>query len=238
MLVAKWNDWEFKVEAHYIHSFSELLFDFEAETEEVTNGTQKYVKLKHQKARSATLKVPLDAKTGADVPAALAWLQSAVYHGTSAHFYLGAEKLLPCELMLTRVRVTKSEVTPLWSRETAREKRANLLLPQQPKAPAPIGMALSYAEVELTFTQSARMDGTEDQGETGSSNNSGGGGGSSGSGGGSKKASVTQNTSATLNLSVLGAAAGAVTAAKATNINASRASAASKSITAKANKGR
>lgn len=210
MVIAKWGDRSFYVKTNTIYSFSKLMYEFEAETEEVTNGTQRFIKVKAQKPRSTTLKVLLDARLGTDVRKHIDWYLDRVYKGSSAYLYVQGKKLLPCELIITKAAVSSMEL-------------------------APDGKMI-MAEMELTFTQSTRMDGTEyiapEPVVTNSGGGGGGGGGGSRGGSGSKKP-PSKPSGLAVGAALIGAAAGAVAAARSIISNASRASKVIKTLTGK-----
>lgn len=135
MVIAEWNGHSFEVSPQRIISFKDLKVTGSTETKKVTtSGKEQAVSVKNGNARNVTMTAILNYVTGCTnvQDEALSFVDEATA-GTEAYLYVSGEKLFTCLMMLTKASVGTIEMAPngMWT----------------------------YAEVELTFDQSSKLDG-------------------------------------------------------------------------------
>ena len=96
---------EIVVNPTLIQSFSDLSIKGSSETEEKTGNGEKYVSWKNAKPFEVGLTVELNAYLGSNVKQEAMSLVEEAGRGESSYFYLGGEKLLPCQLMLVEAGI-------------------------------------------------------------------------------------------------------------------------------------
>ena len=116
--MGRWNNHVFEVSPELIRSWNGLTIKAGCETTDKDYQNKKHVDFKKGNATSVTLTVMLNAFTGCDVRReAMDFLDDA-QHGGKGYFYVGEEKLVPYELMLTDATVNEIQISPngLWIR--------------------------------------------------------------------------------------------------------------------------
>lgn len=103
--IGKWLGHSFVVNPTLIQSFSDLSIKGSSETEEKTGNGEKYVSWKNAKPFEVGLTVELNAYLGSNVKQEAMSLVEEAGRGESSYFYLGGEKLLPCQLMLVEAGI-------------------------------------------------------------------------------------------------------------------------------------
>lgn len=110
--IASWNGHTFTVSPTLIRGFTGLTIKGSSETEDKTSDSQKYVSRKNAKPSEVSMTAELNALTGCSVRSeAMAFISDA-RNGISGYFYLGGEKLLPYQLMLTEASITDTVIAP------------------------------------------------------------------------------------------------------------------------------
>lgn len=108
--IASWNGHTFTVSPTLIRGFTGLTIKGSSETEDKTSDSQKYVSLKNAKPSEVAMTAELNALTGCNVRSeAMAFISDA-RNGKKGYFYLGGEKLLPYQLMLTEASITDTVI--------------------------------------------------------------------------------------------------------------------------------
>lgn len=149
--IVKWGDFKFSVTPNDIVGVKDISLSGSCDTEEKESGKEKYAKYKSAKPMEFSVKVILNAYLTSDVKGRTLELVKASMNGKSKYLYMGNEKLFTSRFMLTAAKVGKVTLAA--------------------------GNTWVSAEIDLTFKQSTKYDGTKPS--------SGGGGG----GGGGKKKS-------------------------------------------------
>ncbi len=162
--VARWNNRTFEVSPELIRGFTGLQIKGSSETEDKEISKEKFVTRKNAKPTEISLTVGLNALLGCDVRNEAMQFIADAKAGETGYFYIGNKKLVTCQLMLTEASISETQITAS-------------------------GKWVS-AQVQLSFKQASKDDGTT------SAPSPGGGGGYSGAIG-----------------AVIGAAVGTVTAA-------------------------
>lgn len=148
----------FTVMPALVRSFSDLTIKGSSETEDMEGDGQKYVSRKNSKPAEITLTVRLNAAAGVNVrDEAMAFVTEA-QSGVTDYFYVGTQKLVTCQVMLTDAQVSEVRMTPS-------------------------GNWMS-ADVKLTLKQGSNADGIMNGSPVSASGGGGGGGGGGGSSGG------------------------------------------------------
>lgn len=158
--IANWNGHTFEVSPTLIRGFTELRIEGGCETTTKNSSKQKYEERKYGESPTISMKVHLNAQLGVtDVYAEAMELLKEATEGACDYFYLGSSKLVPAKLILTRASIAEIVHLPM------------------------SGNTWISCDVQLTFKQGTKNDGS-----------SGSGSGSSGGGSKSKKASVKKST--------------------------------------------
>ena len=106
MTIGNWNGYTFEVSSKLIRGFNGLSIKGSCETKDKKSGKQKYVTRKAAQPAEISLTVQLNALTGVtDVRSEGMKLIKASRDGTSAYFYIGRSKLVPCKVMLVSATV-------------------------------------------------------------------------------------------------------------------------------------
>lgn len=106
MTIGNWNGYTFEVSSRLIRGFNGLSIKGSCETKDKKSGKQKYVKRKAAQPAEISLTVQLNALTGVtDVRSEGMKLVKSARDGTSAYFYIGDSKLVPCKVMLVSATV-------------------------------------------------------------------------------------------------------------------------------------
>ena len=118
MEVARWGGHIFEVSPDVIRSFDKLTIKAGSDTDEKTNSKQKYLARKNGKATEVSLTAGLNAFTGADVRAEAMAFADEAQQGKADWIYVGGEKLVPCQLMLTDATVEEIAIAAggAWTR--------------------------------------------------------------------------------------------------------------------------
>ena len=122
MEVARWGGHTFEVSPEVIRSFDKLTVKGGSDTDDKIQSKQKYLTRKNGKPTEVGMNVVLNAFTGADVRSeAMAFVDEA-QKGKSDWIYVGGEKLVPCQLMLTEAAVEEIAITPggVWTRASVK----------------------------------------------------------------------------------------------------------------------
>ena len=172
LVVGQWNEHEFKVSPTLIRGFSALKIKASSETEDVTDGAEKYVKFKNGNPSEVNLTVHLNKSLGCDVETeAMAFLDDASA-GATGYFYIAGKKLVTCQLMLTDASIGEFALSP-------------------------DGVWLS-AEIQLTMKKASKDDGSLAGAAPAPAASSGGGGGGGSKKTSVKKTSTTTSKKATV----------------------------------------
>lgn len=108
--IASWNGHTFTVSPTLIRGFTGLTIKGSSETEDKTSDSQKYVSRKNAKPSEVAMTAELNALTGCNVRSeAMAFISDA-RNGKKGYFYIGGEKLLPYQLMLTEASITDTVI--------------------------------------------------------------------------------------------------------------------------------
>lgn len=120
--IGRWNRHRFVVSSEVIRSFDNLNITASSETEDKESDKQKYVSYKNAKPTQITIDVRLSAQLGCDVRTEAMGMVEDASKGVSDYFYVGKEKLVSCQLMLTDTNVTEVGVTydGTWSQATVK----------------------------------------------------------------------------------------------------------------------
>lgn len=106
MTIGNWNGYTFEVSSKLIRGFNGLSIKGSCETKDKKSGKQKYVTRKAAQPAEISLTVQLNALTGVtNVRSEGMKLVKAARNGTSAYFYIGDSKLVPCKVMLVSATV-------------------------------------------------------------------------------------------------------------------------------------
>jgi len=157
--IVRWGDFKFSVTPKDIVGVRDISLSGSCETEEKESGGEKYVKLKNRKPIEFTVKVLLNAYLTEDVKGKTVDLITTSTKGQSNYLYLGNEKLLTPRFMLTAAKAGKVTIAA--------------------------GNTWVSSEIELTFRQSTKYDGTKSKSK------------SKKSGGSKKKSTKTRGTKST-----------------------------------------
>lgn len=191
--IGSWNGHQFIVSPTLIRGFTNLSISGASNTETSTSAEQDFMTRKSGKPVEITLTVELHACTGCDVRGESLALVKQARSGAKDFLYVGQQKLVTCQLMLTKADVNEIVL-------------------------APNGKMVS-AKVALTLGQASMNDGSMPAVSTPSGGEGGSGGGGGSSGGGSGKASTKSNidiSKLTIG-TVIGTVAGVGLAASSTN---------------------
>ena len=110
--MGSWNGHKFVVSPTLIRSFERLSFTGSSNTDTTTSDGQEFVTRKSGKPLEITLTVSLNASTGSNVRSeALAFVAQA-RDGHKNYLYVGSQKLVECQLMLTKAAVTETKYAP------------------------------------------------------------------------------------------------------------------------------
>ena len=155
-VIAQWNGHTFEVGSQLIRGFTDLQVSGGCETTDKNTYKLKYKEHKYGEVPKISLTVHLNALTGVTNvwDEAMQYIDEATA-GATDYFYTGGYKLIPAEMMLTKAQVTEVVMMPGRGDEWI------------------------SADVQLTFEQGTKSDG---------SSSSGGGGGKGGKGSWLKKA--------------------------------------------------
>jgi hypothetical protein len=162
MEIGRWNGYIFEVSPSVVRGFTGLSVKASCETEDQETDGQKILTRKAANPAEATLTVQLCAYLGCDVRAEADAFLADAQNGAKDYFYVGGQKLLTCQMMLTDASVEEIQTAP--------------------------GGAWTSCTVKLTMKQATKAEGAAEGEDTGS----GSGTGSTGGGAAStaKKASV------------------------------------------------
>ena len=143
-VIAQWNGHTFEVGSKLIRGFTELSITGGCETTDKNTDKQKYKEHKYGEAPKITLTVQLNALTGVTN----VWSEAMQYideaaAGATDYFYTGGYKLVPAKMMLTKAQV--SEIVMMPGR----------------------GDEWISADVQLTFEQGTKLDGSSGGGGKG-----------------------------------------------------------------------
>lgn len=109
--MGRWAGHAFIVSPNLIRSWSDLQIKGSSGTENTESDGQQYVTRKKGNAAELSFTLRLHALTGCSVrEEAMAFVEEAMA-GESDYFYIGGEKLLPCQMMLTDATVSETEIT-------------------------------------------------------------------------------------------------------------------------------
>lgn len=186
--IARWNNHTFEVSPGLIRGFTGLQIKGSSETEDKEISKEKFVTRKNAKPTEISLTVNLNALLGCDVRSEAMQFIADAKAGATGYFYIGDKKLVTCQLMLTEASISETQITAKGKWVTA--------------------------QVQLSFKQASKDDGT-----TSAPAATGGGGGYSG-GGGSASGIIGAAIGA-----VQGAVAGVLSKVKSTITGAKKASA-------------
>lgn len=185
--VAKWNNHTFEVSPGLIRGFTGLQIKGSSETEDKEINKEKFVTRKNAKPTEISLTAVLNALLGCDVRNEAMQFVADAKAGKTGYFYIGNKKLMTCQLMLTEADVSETQITAS-------------------------GKWVS-AQVQLSFKQASKDDGSTSAQSTGGSSGSTGSTGSEiGTGIGAAVGAVAGATAA----AIAKAAETIVTAKKAT----------------------
>ncbi len=146
--IGRWNNHIFEVSPNVMRSFDDLTVVGQAETEEKTAGSQKYVSYKNGGSVKVTMTIILSALLGCNVRDEAMALVDEARNGSEDYLYLDGKKLVTCPLMLTNAEISQTEIGA--------------------------GNQWLYAEAKVTFKQCDKFDG--EAGGSGSSGGGSGGG--------------------------------------------------------------
>ena len=110
--IASWNGHTFTVSPTLIRGFTGLTIKGSSETEDKTSDSQKYVSRKNAKPSEVSMTAELNALTGCSVRSEAMDFISDARNGKKGYFYIGGEKLLPYQLMLTEASITDTVIAP------------------------------------------------------------------------------------------------------------------------------
>jgi hypothetical protein len=103
--IGRWNGHKFEVSSSLIRSFTGLQINGSSETEDKEDGSQKYVSRKKGKPVEVSFTIHLNARLGCNVRSEALEFVSEARAGKKDYFYVGNEKLVTCQLMLTDATV-------------------------------------------------------------------------------------------------------------------------------------
>lgn len=117
-----WNGHVFTVSPSLIRGFTGLTIKGASETTAKTSGNQQYLARKAGKPVEVSLTVELNAHTGSNVRTEAILFVSQARSGAKAYFYVGANKLMACKLMLVEASVEETQIAPNGKWTSARVK--------------------------------------------------------------------------------------------------------------------
>ena len=107
-----WNGHSFTVSPQVIRSFADLNISASSETSDKKEGSQGIVAWKNGNAAEVSFSVTLSALTGCDVRTEALQFIDEARSGAKDYFYVGGQKLLTCQLMLTDAQVSDTVLAP------------------------------------------------------------------------------------------------------------------------------
>lgn len=107
-----WNGHSFTVSPQVIRSFADLSISASSETSDKKEGSQGIVAWKNGNAAEVSFSVTLSALTGCDVRTEALQFIDEARSGAKDYFYVGGQKLLTCQLMLTDAQVSDTVLAP------------------------------------------------------------------------------------------------------------------------------
>lgn len=137
--MGRWNGHVFEVSPGLIRGWAELKITAGCETTELNYQGKKYAEMKMGKGTSVSLVVGLNALTGCDVREEAMRFADEAQRGEKAYFYVGDQKLVPCELMLTDATISNIEITNngIWVRADAELTMKQASKDDRDEAPRP-----------------------------------------------------------------------------------------------------
>lgn len=111
MDIIKWGSISFYVNSTAIRGIKNLSFSASCETEDTTEGEEKYVKRKNANPYEFSMTAILMAALGENVQATALLLTEAARKGTSGYMYCGTSKLFPFNLMATSASVSNIQIS-------------------------------------------------------------------------------------------------------------------------------
>lgn len=112
METGRWNGHVFTVSPNLIRGFTGLSITGASETKNKASGGQQYVTKKAGKPAEVNLIVGLNALTGCRVRDEAMALVEDARKGATNYFYVGAKKLMTCQMMLTEANVEEVVIGP------------------------------------------------------------------------------------------------------------------------------
>lgn len=182
--IGSWNGHKFIVSPTLIRGFTGLSITGESNIENKETGGQEYATRKSGKPIEINLTAELHRCTGCDVRSEALALAFQARDGAKGYFYIGASKLMACQLLLTKATINETHFSP--------------------------NGTLTAAKVAMTMRQCSKNDGTSAVVHSGGGGNSGS---SSGGSSGSKKSSTKKkSTTSTKNKSAIGTTSASIAA--------------------------
>lgn len=122
MEIARWGGHIFEVSPEVIRSFDKLTVKSGSDTDEKTQNKQKYLTRKNGKATEVSLTATLNAFTGSDVRKEAMTFVDEAQSGLTDWIYIGGEKLVPWQMMLTDASVEEIAITTggIWTRASVK----------------------------------------------------------------------------------------------------------------------
>lgn len=102
----------FFIKNNEIRGVKELSIQASAETEDTTNGGEKYAKKKNSGSYKINLTAVLNAALGVDVQELALRITECARTGETGYFYTGGSKLLPSMFMAADAKISNLQMTP------------------------------------------------------------------------------------------------------------------------------
>lgn len=112
MEIGRWNGHSFEVSPSVVRGFTGLAVKASCETEDQEADGQKLLARKAANPAEATLTVQLSAFLGCDVRAEADAFLADAQNGAKDYFYVGGQKLLTCQMMLTDASTEEIQIVP------------------------------------------------------------------------------------------------------------------------------
>ena len=110
--ILKWSGYTFCVKPTFIQGIRDIAIKSSSETEDSTEGEEKYVKRKNAAPHEINFTALLNAYLGVDVKTTALGLLEAARKSEQGYIYMAGAKLLSCQFMAISAEVTELEIAP------------------------------------------------------------------------------------------------------------------------------
>lgn len=110
--ILKWSGYTFCVKPTFIQGIRDITIKSSSETEDSTEGEEKYVKRKNAAPHEINFTALLNRYLGVDVKTTAIGLLEAARKSEKGYIYMAGAKLLPCQFMAISADVGELEIAP------------------------------------------------------------------------------------------------------------------------------